>query len=337
MSIDELETSLDTYTPVPEIVSSAFLLILGFFIGQTGSDKGKSDHTLWTRTVCERQATPPLDSPKGTGPPFHSPANPRRTAAASHRRNRLRVRENRTVASDHEPIQGTPLIGADGAVYYVKTPTVVSREQANALLELAGIPRDLSNLTLAELNDVLDRLKTIGETAKSRAGTEYQMPDGTFGSWSPFLRRVRERRMDVTARISTLARHEAVDEFEDAVKASVADPKTQHLVSELAATMTKRLDDLDAKLHTPIDDGLLEMRKIEAQRKKWEMWWSLLQREPVAVLVGGILLLGFSVVLVVAMFLHTVVPEVLTSMVLLILGFFFGQTTSGKGKSGDHD
>ncbi len=59
----------------------------------------------------------------------------------------------------------------------------------------------------------------------------------------------------------------------------------------------------------------------------------MLEREPAAVLVGGVLLVVISIALIVAMFAHTPVPEIVSSGFLLILGFFFGQNSSRGGGS----
>jgi uncharacterized membrane protein len=55
---------------------------------------------------------------------------------------------------------------------------------------------------------------------------------------------------------------------------------------------------------------------------------SFLQRESVASVVGAILLLGLGITLVVGMFTHVAAPDVITNAFLLILGYFFGQSTT---------
>ncbi len=60
---------------------------------------------------------------------------------------------------------------------------------------------------------------------------------------------------------------------------------------------------------------------------------SMLEREPAAVLIGGLLLLILTGTLIVGMFTSTEIPEILGNSFLLILGFFFGQTTHRGGRS----
>ncbi|EWM18028.1 hypothetical protein [Kutzneria sp. 744] len=68
--------------------------------------------------------------------------------------------------------------------------------------------------------------------------------------------------------------------------------------------------------------------KLEMQAKKAQIYLSWLQREPVAVLVGGVLLVVLAGVLIVAMFTGVPVAEIVSSAFLLILGYFFGQASS---------
>ncbi|NQE88928.1 hypothetical protein [Nocardia terpenica] len=75
------------------------------------------------------------------------------------------------------------------------------------------------------------------------------------------------------------------------------------------------------------------MSRLDVQERKWRIRKSVLDREPAAVLIGGVLLAVITLGLIVAMFIHTPVPEILSSAFLLILGFFFGQTTSRGSKS----
>jgi uncharacterized membrane protein len=51
-----------------------------------------------------------------------------------------------------------------------------------------------------------------------------------------------------------------------------------------------------------------------------------------ATLIGAVLLVVLTVVLVIAMFTRTTVPELISNAFLIILGYFFGQASSGKAK-----
>lgn len=149
------------------------------------------------------------------------------------------------------------------------------------------------------------------------------------------LAHLHQYRRDVLLAIDRLADNAQIREIKQAVEEKVTDPQVQQELSDLLSEVQKRRDELDDRLNAENITEAREIRKIELAKRRWEVRKSMLEREPAAVLIGGVLLGLLTVALIVAMFLHTPVPEVLTSMVLLILGFFFGQTTGGRGTSGD--
>ncbi|GAB2531684.1 hypothetical protein [Nocardia heshunensis] len=59
------------------------------------------------------------------------------------------------------------------------------------------------------------------------------------------------------------------------------------------------------RLKAPEDVLAQEIQRIEVQERRWQMRKSLLDREPAAVLIGGLLLFTLSVGLMIAMFTHT--------------------------------
>ena len=68
--------------------------------------------------------------------------------------------------------------------------------------------------------------------------------------------------------------------------------------------------------------------QIEIRERRWAIYHSVIERESLASIIGAILLLALAAVLVVGMFTHTTPPEVITNAFLLVLGYFFGQTTT---------
>ncbi|MEV6769916.1 hypothetical protein AB0N05_14945 [Nocardia sp. NPDC051030] len=207
--------------------------------------------------------------------------------------------------------------------------------RVNKLMAEAGIKNDISSMPLDALKSSLVQLEDWIENARL-PGKRYQLLDGTVGSYDEALPFLLNRRRDVIDRIGILSRQEEIAEIKDAVEEKVQDPKVRQELSNLVSEIVRRQEELTAKLQAQDDADAREIRKIELQERRWDMRKKVLDREPAAVLIGGLLLLLLSVALVIAMFCHTPVPEVLTSMVLLILGYFFGQTASGRGKSG-HD
>mgnify|MGYP006915172664 CR=1 FL=1 len=61
----------------------------------------------------------------------------------------------------------------------------------------------------------------------------------------------------------------------------------------------------------------------------------MLARESIASIAGGVLLVGFAVILVVAMFIGTTPTAVISDAFLIVLGYFFGQATHVSDSDGD--
>ncbi|MEG3439505.1 hypothetical protein V0288_20425 [Pannus brasiliensis CCIBt3594] len=82
----------------------------------------------------------------------------------------------------------------------------------------------------------------------------------------------------------------------------------------------------------------LERLKIELFERRTKVWFSLLERESAATIIGGILLLIILVAHVTAIFSKFSMPEILNNAFLIILGYFFGQSTNDTPKRrGDTD
>ncbi|MBF5001832.1 hypothetical protein IRT45_32405 [Nocardia sp. BSTN01] len=126
-----------------------------------------------------------------------------------------------------------------------------------------------------------------------------------------------------------------VDELNRAVEAKVDDPKVRQELGALVAEFAQKQQDLARELQAHDDEDAKELRRHELSERKWKMRTSLLEREPAAVLIGAVLLAAMALALIVGMFIHTPPPDLLGNAFLLILGFFFGQTTSGRARRAD--
>ncbi|MGW5513497.1 hypothetical protein [Nocardia africana] len=183
--------------------------------------------------------------------------------------------------------------------------------------------------------DVVQRLVSSLHEAMEEAPDPQVWCDGISLPAVMVLAHLHQYRREVLLAIDRLADSAQIREIKQAVEQKVSDPQVQQELSDLLSEIQKRRDELDAELNAEASAEAREIRKIELAKRRWEVRKSMLEREPAAVLIGGTLLGLLTLALIVAMFVHTPVPEVLTSMVLLILGFFFGQTTSGKGTPDD--
>ncbi len=124
-------------------------------------------------------------------------------------------------------------------------------------------------------------------------------------------------------------------EIKDAVEEKVADPDVRRELSDLVAQIGRQQQVLADRIQAQASADADDLKRINFMKQRWEARKAMLEREPAAVLVGAILLLGIAVALIVAMFTNTTVPDIIASGFLLILGFFFGQNSTRGGSSGD--
>ena len=70
--------------------------------------------------------------------------------------------------------------------------------------------------------------------------------------------------------------------------------------------------------------------KMELFERRSKVWFSLLERESAATILGGILLFIILITHVTAIFAKFPIPEILNNAFLIILGYFFGQSTKDR-------
>ena len=69
---------------------------------------------------------------------------------------------------------------------------------------------------------------------------------------------------------------------------------------------------------------------MELFERRSKVWFSLLERESAATILGGILLFIILITHVTAIFAKFSIPEILNNAFLIILGYFFGQSTQDR-------
>lgn len=197
--------------------------------------------------------------------------------------------------------------------------------------------------SLAELKDSLDRVNlaianpgqfgTLGIkfSASARAIIARTTAEGTITVGAlPILI---ERKRLILDRIRVLVPQEQLEEFLGTIEEKVKDPQVrQELSNLLSGYMVEQQRIAQEAEKVAYSDLDLALHEVEIRERKWRMRKSLLEREPVAVLIGGLLLFLLTGSLVVGMFMKIQAPEILANAFLLILGFFFGQSASGGGK-----
>ncbi|MFF3227220.1 hypothetical protein ACFYV7_30795 [Nocardia suismassiliense] len=202
----------------------------------------------------------------------------------------------------------------------------------------AGIYRVADLVTLNEAEEKERSLANLVAKLREKSGTPpFVTPHEAkvvFGN--PLLHEIVtdllvQRQIALGELIARLSAQEQMAEIKDAVEARVEDPDVRQELSNLIESQQR---ELAAKIRDKDDQLAADVRRLVLQERRWQMRKSLLEREPAAVLIGGVLLMVIAVAVLIGMFTHTPIPEIVSSAFLLILGFFFGQTSS-TGRSGE--
>lgn len=115
------------------------------------------------------------------------------------------------------------------------------------------------------------------------------------------------------------------------------DPQDTEIL-ELQGKVKDLSDELQsmAKANARADDQeRIERMKRETSIHKAKLWQSWFTRESIASLMGALLLFIFGLCVVYAMISHTAIPDLLSNAFLLILGYFFGQSTGRRADRRD--
>jgi len=152
------------------------------------------------------------------------------------------------------------------------------------------------------------------------------------------------RKALIVERIRQLRTIEGVGTLRNLVEANVAEPAKTKLIEKIETVereasewreKAREIDDAQKKEKMKIDAELLRM---DAEGKLFErraaVWQTLLGRESVASVVGSILLVVIATALLVAMFIGTQTTEIVGNAFLVLLGYFFGQTSGRKSSEG---
>lgn len=209
----------------------------------------------------------------------------------------------------------------------------------NNIKKELGIPHTFDGATPDDFAAWLSRTENMMELVPRQHRRPFDITD-TNGvtdvvGEAYMLRRLAELRKELQVGLRNATARRELGQIRHVADSAIHDPVARQMVAD----QIQRAQEVVAKASVTEDarDTALEieLRKVaqDLKERRSTMRWSRLQREPLAVLIGAFLLVGFSAVMVIAMFTHTVVPEVVVNMILLILGFFFGQSSAG-GRGG---
>ncbi|MGY2036602.1 hypothetical protein ACW9HF_15075 [Nocardia gipuzkoensis] len=227
-------------------------------------------------------------------------------------------------------------MGAEDELHprYLLPPGITFDQSWNRLVAKKRIStQELDEQSIRELRSSIERIQVLLDAI---ANVPLSTSQKTLEEFLELRRRLHQQLDHALNRLAYLQAQEQMAELKGAVEEKVSDPQVRQELSELVSEFGRQQQELARELQAREDDAAKELRRLEVQERKWRMRKSLLDREPAAVLIGALLLSGITLALIVGMFIHTPAPDILANAFLLILGFFFGQTTSGRGKqSGD--
>lgn len=215
-----------------------------------------------------------------------------------------------------------------------------------------GLGKDqIENQTLDELrqsletvNEALKHPESFGTLAfkiSGVAGVPILTPSRDEAHFERgVLQLLLSRKKLILERIRTISASEKIDSIQDLINKVNDDEVRDKLNQEVAdlrdeaQRLREQSKEVDQKqtqeaIKTQTE---LERVKIELFERRSKVWFSLLERESAATILGGILLLIILVAHVTAIFSKFSMPEILNNAFLIILGYFFGQSTNDKSR-----
>jgi hypothetical protein len=217
----------------------------------------------------------------------------------------------------------------------------------SAIDAAVGSEKDLGEQSAEELDASLQKLNAVIETPElvsidwSILGSfaDSVVPDKKAFDEDVIIPKLLDRKSFILRRIAIVDSQDQVEKIKDAAAANIQDSADRMSMIKSIDTITKesmtRIKTLEQQADTIaekreawiLDYDIME-KKVRLKERRSRLYRSWVERESVASIVGGILLLGLGIALVVAMFIGTTASEVVTSSFLLILGYFFGQSTA---------
>ncbi|HEY9699365.1 MAG TPA: hypothetical protein V6D10_19055 [Trichocoleus sp.] len=149
------------------------------------------------------------------------------------------------------------------------------------------------------------------------------------------------RKRFILERIRTLTASEKIASIEDLINNKVNDDDVRIELNKEVADLKSEAQQLREQSKEVEQEQTqeviktqteLERLKMELFERRSKVWFTLLERESAATLLGGFLLLIILVAHITAIFSKFSMPEILNNAFLIILGYFFGQSTNDNSK-----
>ncbi|MBE9066427.1 hypothetical protein IQ260_07155 [Leptolyngbya cf. ectocarpi LEGE 11479] len=201
------------------------------------------------------------------------------------------------------------------------------------VLAEAGLSKEqIESYTLEQLDQYLETANSIIQAPEALGVAEFSLLGAS--TKVTVLPLVLSRKKMILDRINLLRSQEKIVSLRDLVNKKVGDDELRlKLVDEL-----QTLEDEAQKLReqsTKVEEALeiekskreYEITKMEMLERRSKVFLSFLERESAATITGIILLIMITIAQICALFFNIPPSDILNNAFLLILGYFFGQTT----------
>ncbi|OQQ13130.1 hypothetical protein B0675_39565 [Streptomyces sp. M41(2017)] len=214
-------------------------------------------------------------------------------------------------------------------------------EMAERVLEGMGLgSAQIKAADLQGLEATLDRVNDAIEHVD-------QLPRMTFKTWVvsaeegvSLLPVLLQRKRLIVDRLNELRSEQKISGLRELIDRLPQGDERQALVDQLDELERQSVESEAAVRAVASEESALQFQrerdlallKIQLSERRWSYRSKLLARDAIAPMIGAILLVGLAVTLVVAMFLGTTVSELISNSFLIVLGYFFGQTTERRSQ-----
>ncbi|MGW2563091.1 hypothetical protein ACWCXB_28415 [Streptomyces sp. NPDC001514] len=205
-------------------------------------------------------------------------------------------------------------------------------EQQIQSLDLPGLQEALTRVNDAIANP--DQFPKVELAA--RAGKVVGMlADSTMSASMGVLPLLLQRKRLILERISDLRSQEKIGGLRELID-RIPDEDTKRELGERLDALERSASESEHLARDAADEQSelqfqrereLQLLKIQLSERRWKLRSAQLARESMAPMIGALLLVGLAVTLVVAMFAKVEVSALVSNSFLIILGYFFGQSS----------
>lgn len=187
--------------------------------------------------------------------------------------------------------------------------------------------------SLERINDCIKHPESFGTLKVKMGGTGVLIISTEAQFEVGILPILLERKRSILDRITSLKGDEKIESLKDIIRESTdknvqveIDKQINELQLEIRRWQEKTREAEQAQMTAQFEQqSKLAQISADMFERRSKVWLSFLQRESVATIVGGLLLIVMTISIVVANFVGIATSELLSNAFLVILGYFFGQ------------